>query len=291
MQRTSAVVALRELRRRLTRVRQERFPTRSEAAKALGWSARTQDVLETGEQPIRPKHIGPIVEALGIPEEEREEWSRLAEGGQARGWWDAIPDAVAGPSARHYMALEWGAQHVRSYTGVWVPALLQTPAYTTAALNAGLSSQPAERVTRVIEVRERRKQVLEEPAALRYHVIVDEAMVHRSAGPGVMADQLAHILHVVDTHPNVTVQMLPFSAGLYAGAGSPFNLLNFGLPGDAGLIHVEPALAEPIYVDDEAEYYRYSQLFDNFAAERASTAADTVERLQEAQRALGATDA
>ncbi len=287
--RTSDAVAHRELRRRFVARRALLFATRQQAARALGWSHRTQDVLETGEQPIRLKHLAQIFDAFEIPDDERDEWQRLAAGAQTKGWWETIPDAVASPSARQYMALEWGAGRIRSYAGLFVPALLQTPAYTAAVLNSW-SPQPAERVNRVVDARRRRRAVLEPPDPLDYHVIVDEALLHRNAGPGVMTEQVAHILDMAATHPNIKVQVLPFAAGLYAGQGSPFNLLDFGVPDDPGLVHVEPGLAEPMYMDDESEFFRYAQLFDHYANDRAASSDDTVELLQQRLHALGASD-
>lgn len=287
--RTSDATAQRELRRRFVARRTLLFATRQQAARALGWSHRTQDVLETGEQTIRPKHLPQIFDTFEIPDDEREEWERLAGGAHTKGWWESIPDAVASPSARQYMALEWGARRIRSYAGLSVPALLQTPAYTSAVLNSW-SPQPTERVSRVVDTRRRRRAVLEPPDPLDYHVIVDEALVHRSAGPGVMAEQVAHVLDVIATHPSIKVQMLPFDAGLYAGQGSPFSLLDFGVPDDPGLVHVEPGLAEPLYMDDESEFFRYAQLFDHYANDRAASPDDTVELLRQRLDALGASD-
>src|SRR5690606_19841248 len=101
-------------------------------------------------------------------------------------------------------------------------------AYTSAALEASLDHRPPEQVARLLAVRRQRQRVLGEPDALEYHAIVDEAALHRPAGSSVtMRAQLEHLVDLASIRPNITIQIVPFSAGLYPGQSGTFVLMDF----------------------------------------------------------------
>ncbi len=78
-----------------------------------------------------------------------------------------------------------------------------------------------------IEARLRRQRLLEEDDRPRYHVVLDEAVMHRPVGgPVLMATQLDKILEIVRSK-RALVQIIPFAAGAYAAADGYFVLLEF----------------------------------------------------------------
>jgi hypothetical protein len=291
----SPAVCRRELRRRLVKHRVEarnpngtvRFPNRGAAAKALGWSRPKQDFLETGEQQLLAKDLPRIFEVFEIPDDEQAEWQALTEGAAASGWWDHYNEADLSASGRRYLAYEWGCRRLLVYSGGILHGLVQARLYGEARMRAGLVQRSSQQMARMADILQRRKAVLEPPDPLDFHLIFDESVLHRDAGPGVMAFQLAYLLDLAESHPNVTLQVVPYSAGLYPALAGSFGLMDFEFPDDTGLVNLEPGLVESIYVEDTQQVYLYSQMFENMADTRAADPEETLDMLRRAQSSAG----
>ena len=94
----------------------------------------------------------------------------------------------------------------------------------TVAVN---STGQAESVEGFARMRATRQQRLtsEDPLILR--AVITEAVLRREVGgPDVIRDQARWLVEVA-TLPDVTVQVLPFSAGAHPGMTGPFTMLRF----------------------------------------------------------------
>jgi hypothetical protein len=281
-QRVSSVVARRRLNALFVQERKRAgFVSREQAAEALGWSPRKQALLESDEQPVPLKDLDVILSTFKIPEAEWSAWRQLAELTKTTGWWDAYDDADLSAEGKHFAGLEWGARRIRTFDGSIMPALLQIPGYTVAALDAGLVGRPPEQVDRMLAIRRQRQRVLANPDPLDYHVIVDEAALRRPGGdPTTMSAQLHHIVDLASTRPNVTVQVVPFTTGLYSGQSGTFVIMDFD-PSDSepGLVHIEPGFAASLYLDQRTDVYLYSRLFRSLV-DAALTPAESIDLLR-----------
>jgi hypothetical protein len=294
-QRISPAVCRRELQRRLVKRRIEarnpngttRFPSRGKAAEALGWSRPKQDLLEIGEQHLLAKDLPRVYDVFEIPEDEQPEWQWLTEGAAASGWWEHYSEADLSAGGRRYLAYEWGCRRQRAYTGGILHGLVQTRLYGEARMRSGLVQRSTQQMARISEILQRRKAVLDEPDPLEFHLIFDESVLHRDAGPGVMAFQIAHMLDLAESHSNVTLQVVPYGAGLYPALSGSFTLMEFGFPDDAGLVDLEPGLVESIYVEDTQKVYLYSQMFEDMVEKRAADPEETLDMLRRAQPGAG----
>lgn len=233
------------------------------AAEALGWSPRKQAMLESNEQAIPLKDLDVILPTFKIPEDRWPAWHALARLARARGWWDDYDDADLSTDGKRYVGLEWGARRLRTFDGSIMPALLQIPGYSAATLQSGIESRPPEQIQRLLTVRRQRQRCLGQPDPLEYHVVLDEAALRRPGGDTVtMRAQLSHIIDLAQTRPNITVQVVPFSAGLYPAQSVTFVIMDFDADDeDPGLVHVEPGFSSSIYVEDRADIYLYSRVF------------------------------
>jgi hypothetical protein len=258
-----------------------RFPTRRAAAEALGWSVRKQDLLESGDQIVGERDLPAIFEALELDEDgDRASWQRLVEQSKARGWWDDFTDGELLPGAKEWAALEWGARRIRAFAGTIVPGLMQTAGYTRARLAAGLWAMAHEQLKRFDALQSARQAVLDPPDPLEYHVILDEGMLHRPPKPAELSEQIDHLIAIIDSHPNVTVQVVPYAAGLYPGQNGAFTILDF--EEDDGLVSVEPPLSGALLLDDFTARANYSRTFETLARDVAADPATTRAMLEEA---------
>lgn len=264
-----------------------RFSNRGAAASALGWSRPKQDFLETGEQQLLAKDLPRVFDVFEIPDDEQTEWQQLTEGASTPGWWDHYDEADLSADGRRYVAYEWGCRRLLVYTGGILHGLVQTRVYAEARMRAGLVQRSSQQMARMVDILQQRKAVLEQPDPLDFHLIFDESALHRDAGAGVMAFQLAHMLDLAESHPNVTLQVMTYGAGLYPALAGSFGLMDFGFPDDAGLVNLEPGLVSSMYFEDTQDVYLYSQMFENMAESRAADPEDTLDMLRRAQTRAG----
>jgi hypothetical protein len=287
--RVSPIVARRQLNRRFVQSRREAgFASRELAAEALGWSPRKQALLESDEQALPVKDLDVILRTFKVPEDEWPGWQQLAGLARDRGWWDEYEQADLPREGKRFVGYEWGARRIRSFDGSIMPALLQIPGYTVAALDAGLAARPPEQVRRLLAVRRQRQRALSEPDPLQYHAILDEAALRRPGGSAdTMRAQLDHIIDLTTLRPNITVQIVPFSVGLYVGLSGNFVIMDFDRRDDEpGIVHAEPGFDSSVYVEERSELYLYSRVFQRMA-ELALSPAESLDLMASVARDPG----
>jgi transcriptional regulator with XRE-family HTH domain len=178
---------------------------------------------------------------------------------------------------------EQAAARIWAFEPVVVHGLLQTAAYAYAVESIGPGTPTSEAIARKVAMRQARQAVLDrEPDPLVLHFVLDESVLHRVAGgPEVMAGQLDHLLDLA-VHANVTVQVLPLTAGVFSAAFGAFSL--FTTPG-----HAEPYMAVvedragPHYLDRQPEITTHISLFD-FLREAALSPDESAERIAAARK-------
>ncbi|GCD94437.1 helix-turn-helix domain-containing protein [Embleya hyalina] len=133
---------------------------------------------------------------------------------------ELVPDYV-----REYMDREQAATNLRFYAAQIVPGLLQTRAYARATLRLGQAltsdDQLRDRISRRLD---RQARILRGDNPPRIRVILDEAVLARSAGsPFVMRAQMARLLE--EANAGTKIQILPFHAGEHAAMGGSLTLV------------------------------------------------------------------
>ncbi|MEU1041487.1 helix-turn-helix transcriptional regulator [Streptomyces sp. NPDC005907] len=118
---------------------------------------------------------------------------------------------------RRYMALEAQAVSLWHFAVSVLPGLLQTPGYAREVLAAG--GLKGKELEQQVEARMGRRELLEGEDAPPFRTILSEVVLRtplRDAGE--WRGQLEHVVELAD-RPNVTMQVLPLSAGMH-GLGS-----------------------------------------------------------------------
>jgi hypothetical protein len=162
---------------------------------------------------------------------------------------------------------------------------LQTEEYAWAVIAAGRPGDPDD-VQRRVMARMARRTLLSREDAPNLSAVVDEAALRRPVGGrAVMAEQLQEI-----TRPrgNVTVQVVPFDVGAFAGLEGPFTLLDF--PGETTFpteVYAE-SIAGDLYPESAGEITRISLAYERIqaAALPEDRSADLIRQImKEMQRA------
>lgn len=123
-----------------------------------------------------------------------------------------------------YVKLEQAATGISDYSNSFIMGMLQTSAYAEAIFRATHPREDDEQIKARVKARLRRREVMERKRAPLLWVILHEAVLRTVVGsPAVMVEQLEHLCTVAAT-PDITLQVLPFTAGAPA-ASLPFILL------------------------------------------------------------------
>ncbi|MEU5977990.1 helix-turn-helix transcriptional regulator [Streptomyces sp. NPDC047315] len=152
------------------------------------------------------------------------------------------------------------AGRIQTFNSSVVPGLLQTEPYTTALYVESMPGKDAENIALQVAKRAHRREVLNSATPPLYWAIMDEAALRRPVGgASVMAEQIRHILHMVETNSAVQVQVLPFSHGVHPLLGGSLSLLT--LRDGATFAYVE-SFASGVSVDGPAEVLELTTLLD-----------------------------
>jgi hypothetical protein len=222
---------------------------------------------ETGDRNVRPTDVRLLMDIYGVTGEEREALLTLARQAKERGWWQSYGPSV--PSwFQFYVGLESEASTIQQYSAELVPGLLQTPGYYQAFLGTAPGDP---RITgKEVEIRMARQERLnvdDDPPEL--WAILNEAVIRRNVGgSAVMRAQLGHLADLSDL-PNVTIQVLPFSAGVHPAMDGSFSILGFPLPSDPPVVYLENQ-AGSVYLEEPADVDRFSRMFSHLIAKAFS---------------------
>lgn len=219
----------RRLGRELKKLRtaHERDLNLEKAAALIAYSPARLSRIESGEIKARPGDVMEILVAyqLSVDGDPGAALVDLARELREPAWWNQLTHL---PSKYvTYIAYEGEAELLRNFEPMLIPGLLQTEDYARAVSSVGRKADDAAIAQRVT-ARMRRQQVLHRrPTPLKVHTIVSEAaLLCEVGGPDVRRQQLTHIANL-SRLANVTVQVLPFTAGAELAARDGFALLTF----------------------------------------------------------------
>ena len=224
---SSPTVASWELSLRLRERRIELGVDVSTITARLGFTRNYWSAVENERRSLTEEKLDLLLDLLEYDDAERAELFELRERSRGRGWWTAY-SALYGEELQRFHGLEHGAQSIRSYEGI-IPGLLQTPEYTRALLEAGVSMRPVE-IDQRVEVRMRRQQRLTGPDPLHLTVVLGQAaLLQQVGGREVLRAQLRHLAGMMRAHPDtVQIRVLPFTARACSLLGaSTFHLIDF----------------------------------------------------------------
>jgi len=277
------VVPRRRLGAELRRLREEAGLLIEQVAEELECSPSKISRLETGKGMPRIRDIRDMLTLYGIADVKiRDRLTKLAREGQRAGWWEKYSDVLRSGALRPdqlgtYIALESDATTMRIFQLAVVPGLLQTKEYAMTVLGAALIRPHREHdLGKLVELRMRRQEVLRRSVdPLRLHCVLDEAVLRRPVGGNrVMAGQLQALLTAAEL-PNITIQVLPFSAGVHPGISGSFAVLEFEDAADNDRVYVE-SHAGSMYLEEHGDLIAYRQLFDDVSNRAPDSAEATV---------------
>ncbi|NEW37925.1 helix-turn-helix domain-containing protein [Nocardia cyriacigeorgica] len=249
----------------LRKLREGKGITREAAGDAIRGSHAKISRLELGRTGFKERDIRDLLTLYGVHDpEERETFLELARKANEPGWWHRYSDLL--PSwFGTYLGLEQAATKIRTYEAHLVPGLLQTPEYTRAVVTLGYEDANTDRR---VAVRQRRQEILHRSDPPIVWAVIDEAALHRPVGGvDVHRAQMAHLVEL-SRLPNVTIQVVPYSAGEHAAAGSSFSILRFAEAELPDIVYLEH-LTSALYLDRREDLALYLSVMDRLSVQAA----------------------
>jgi transcriptional regulator with XRE-family HTH domain len=257
-----------------------------DAARVLECDRSKISRIETGQRGIRPKELRELLTEYGVPEGEQGALVAIASRGGQRGWWQPYAD-IFSEAYLDYVIMESAAAEIMAYEAQLVPDLLQTDDYARAIAAAEPGYTTEEQREYAVAAKAVRRQVVlnsgsQQPEGSegpkgsggpgrRLRVILGEGALHQAVGgPAVLAGQLGHLVQLAEDSPDLTIQVLPFTAGAHAAAGSgSLAILRFPDAPSLGVVYLE-ALSGGVYLEGQADVARYTRAFALLSASALS---------------------
>jgi transcriptional regulator with XRE-family HTH domain len=266
--RISPTVRKRRLATELRRLRDDAGIKASDVAQELGCSPGKISQMETGRVSITVPDTKAMLELYGVNGHQRETLVELARAARQRGWWAPFSE-VMHPWLERYVGMETETSGQLIYQAHYVPGLLQTEAYHRTLRARDLRSWSELELERLIALHLARQGILLGANPPRFWFVLDEAALRRLVGsPEIMSGQLRRLLEA-GQQDNISIRVLPFSAGAHGAMSGSFTLLEFPEPIDPDVVHIEYVSgAFSLEGDEEVAIYRH--VFDDLMASALS---------------------
>jgi hypothetical protein len=262
----------------LKKLREQSALTCAQVGTALDWSGSKVNRMETGSGRVQPSDVDVLCRFYDTSDELRDFLKSLAREAKLKGWWQQYGSGIP-EWFNIYIGLEQETSSFRQYQCQVIPGLMQTKEYATELHRSGASLSAADAEKSVL-VRMERQAILRRPDAPDAWFVMSEAVLRTVVGDrSLMRDQLRRVLEDAEL-PTVTVQVLPFEAGI-AMATDAFTMLGFPAAEDLDLVYRD-GLTDALYLEGEHHVRQYTKAFDILRATALSprNSARLIQRIQ-----------
>ncbi|MGH3832657.1 MAG: helix-turn-helix domain-containing protein [Pseudonocardiaceae bacterium] len=268
----------------LTQLRERAGLSRQQVAEHVGCVVSAVRHVETGRNLPRPLELREMLTLYGVPERVERFAELVSSAKKGRDWFEVFAGA-APPWFDLFLGLESSAAQIESYDAMVVPGLFQTAAYAEAVIQAGDPELSDAEVSRRIELRLARQDVLtREPDPPTVWSVLDESTLYRTAGsPAAMREQLTHLLNLAQL-PTLTIQVLPMAAGPHIGIDGTFIMFEFpDLTGSPTVAYTDAMIQVGRYYEQPEHLRRYRNALTHLRVAAAKPAESVTMIAQRAQ--------
>lgn len=277
----SPMMLRRRLRTELRNARLKTGLTQEQVAKAMVWSLSKMIRIETAQTGISVNDLKALLSLYGITDKNQiAELVDLAQAARQAPWWRPYTE-FAPPGLLQLIDFESAASAVSQFETMFVPGILQIDEYASAILEAFYDEKSSdERVAALIDLRTKRRSLLTRENAPKFSFLLDESVIKRLVGsPDIMNTQLRYLVDVTKLE-NVTIRVVPFTAGLHPGMKGPFEVVQFEDTPDESVVFVEEPRSDFIS-DNPRETQGYLDNFERIA-EKALGPSDSADLVRAA---------
>lgn len=205
--------------------REKSRKTQKEAAAEIECSPGKIAHLESMKYLIKKTDLESLLRFYGSNQETREKIEKLRIEANEPGWYSAysLPEGLA-----TYVGLEAAAEKVKTSSLGLIHGLLQIEEYARAihSLSTSLSPQQLDQRIETRIYRQTRLIGSSLVSQIELHTVMSEAAIRTLEHTNFAEKQLRKLLERTNLN-NVTIQIMPFSAGLHHSMMAGFNILSF----------------------------------------------------------------
>jgi transcriptional regulator with XRE-family HTH domain len=260
----SPTVRRRRLGQELRQLREAAGLTIEEVAQRLELSPATISRIETARVGVRPRDVSGLLDQYEVQEADRDNLLTLTREARQPAWWRSRSYSdVLSEGLDVWIGLETEAEAIRTFEVQLVPGLLQTSEYARTVLRAYYRSEPPEQIERRVKLRMARQQLVIEQTNTPIWAVLDESVLRRHIGPAeLMQAQYRRLLELSEKN-NITIQILPFDAGVYSIPGG-FTIMQLPDP-DPEVVVIEYR-SGTLRMDHPEEVAMHALVFDRLKA-------------------------
>ncbi|MBB5933064.1 helix-turn-helix domain-containing protein [Streptomyces zagrosensis] len=178
---------------------------------------------------------------------------------RVRGWWEDYRGKLSAGSL-DLAELEYHAMSMRSVQNMHIPGLLQTEDYAKSVFATAVPELTDTELRRRLSHRLRRRDVLDRDDPPQCIFLVHEAALRLEfGGAKTMRGQFDHLISTSE-RDNVTVRVIPFSAGGFPSAGSSKLYVGAIVP-QLGTVQID-APTGVMLLDAETHLINYQRVLD-----------------------------
>ncbi|RAS65503.1 helix-turn-helix protein [Lentzea atacamensis] len=221
----------------------------------LGWDPQKLSDLLNGKGGVDEIDFARLLGLCRVSEEEFNHLMALLKVSREKGWWQHYGKRLP-PQLRTLFEHEDAAIKLVFWSLSLVPGPLQTADYSRAVIVAWPTIK-AKEVQQRVDAREVRKQILQEPRESVFYV-QESALSLPVGGVDVWVDQLHHLLRM-SVRPNITLRVVPVSAGAHPGLVGSFEMMKFAKI--QPVVHVECENSS-IFMEDKESITTYTTILE-----------------------------
>lgn len=230
----------------------------------MDWSLSKIIRIETGAVGISTNDLRALLQLYRIDGGERTgELVELARASRQSSWWSKYRGDIS-PQFLQFLEYEEAASVSRTYEPLLIPGLLQTEDYADALIRKLADpGTPADLIRTRMEIRLTRQHLLEQDSPPTSIFVIDEAAIQRLVGERAIASGQIDRLIRIANKPNVTIEVVPFSAGLHRGMLESFVILQFPDAEDSDVLFIETSRDLIVSRDEATEIAGYLEVYED----------------------------
>ncbi|WP_069171453.1 helix-turn-helix domain-containing protein [Streptomyces griseus] len=242
----------------LRKLRERAGITATEAAALLGGNQARISNIEAGRYGVSADRVRTLACHYHCPDHELVDALASMTGERRRGWWEEYRGTVS-PGLLDLAELEHHGTALRTSHTSGLPGLLQTTDHAREVFRQVVPPLPPPEIENRLSFRMKRQTVIFRSNPVPYRAVIHEAALHmRFGGTTTTREQLRHILSMSERE-HITVQVIPFAAGGYPGAGQPAYYVHGPVP-QLDTVQLDQSHGV-VLLDGEALLQKYRHVF------------------------------
>ncbi|MFI7366426.1 helix-turn-helix domain-containing protein [Streptomyces sp. NPDC050149] len=241
----------------LRKLREHAGLTATRAGRLLGVQQNQISNMEAGRVGVSTERVKALADHYGCTDQALTTALCEMTADRTRGWWEEYRKILPAPLL-DLAEIEHHAQHLRTAVTVHIPGLFQTVEHAREVFRQDVPALPPPDVEHRVSFRIKRQAVLyrEQPASQQV-VIHEAALRMQFGGPKIAREQLEHLLALSEL-PHISVHVIPFAAGSFAGSGQSIYYSHGPVP-QLDTVNLDQSHG-PVFLDTDSQLEKYRVL-------------------------------